>query len=75
VNVFPVDKSIIVSAPTTSPNRFSTSSMVEVTALFPMLAFIFTKITSYNHRFTLWMVDVVRDDGVREQLLNEQILV
>jgi hypothetical protein len=30
--------------------------MVEV-ALFPML-FILTKIT-YNHRFTLWMVDVV----------------
>jgi hypothetical protein len=49
--------------------------MVEVTALFPMLAYFDQEITSYNHRFTLWMVDVVRDDDVREQLLNEQILV
>lgn len=42
---FPVDKSIIVSAPQRhAQTAFSTSSsMLDVTALFPMLAFIFTK--------------------------------
>jgi hypothetical protein len=47
--------------------------MVEVTALFPMLAFILKLRPTIIG--SLWMVDVVRDDGVREQLLNEQILV
>src|SRR5688572_4406127 len=42
---FPVDKSIIVSAPQRqAQTAFSTSSsMLEVTALFPMLALILTK--------------------------------
>ena len=42
---FPVDKSIMVSAPQRqAQTAFSTSSsMLEVTALFPILALIFTK--------------------------------
>jgi hypothetical protein len=44
VNVLPVDKSIVSAPQRQAQTAFSTSSsMVEVTALFPMLALIFTK--------------------------------